>query len=483
MRDLAETCLSAAAAQGASYADVRFVDSKWESLKSKNGQVKAIESQESIGLGVRVIARGAWGFAGTSVLSVEAVEGAARRAVEIALASASANKRPVEMVGEERYVAVWKTPYLIDPFEVDLEEKCGLLLQIDEALRSVEGVSIAEGSMGFSKRKQLFMSTEGSIIEQEFVSSGVGYTAVAVGGGDMQRRSYPSPFDGQVENRGYEMVYDIPLLENAPRIGSEAVQLLSAEQCPRGEMDLVLGSSQLGLQIHESCGHPAELDRVLGTELNYAGGSFLKTEMLGNFKYGSPIVNITADSVAPGGAGTFGFDDEGVPAQRWDLVRNGVFVGYLTSREAAGEIGESRSRGAMRAHDWNRIPLIRMNNVSLEPGEWSFEDLIGDTSRGVYMESNRSWSIDQLRHNFQFGTEIGWLIEHGAMTKMVKNPTYQGMTPEFWGSCDAICNFKSWTQWGLPNCGKGEPGQTICTAHGASPARFRRIQVGVGYDD
>jgi TldD protein len=337
--------------------------------------------------------------------------------------------------------------------------------------------------MGFSKRKQLFMSTEGSIIEQEFVSSGVGYASVAVGGGDMQRRSYPSSFDGQLENRGYEMVYDIPLLENAPRIGSEAVQLLSAEQCPRGEMDLVLGSSQLGLQIHESCGHPTELDRVLGTELNYAGGSFLKTEMLGNFKYGSPIVNITADSVAPGGAGTFGFDDEGVPAQRWDLVRNGILVGYLTSRETAGEIGESRSRGAMRAHDWNRIPLIRMNNVSLEPGEWSFEHLIADTSHGVYMETNRSWSIDQLRHNFQFGTEIGWLIEHGAMTKMVKNPTYQGMTPEFWGSCDAICNFKSWTQWGLPNCGKGEPGQTVCTAHGASPARFRRIQVGVGYDD
>lgn len=483
MKDLAEPCLGAAVAEGAEYADVRVLNGSWESIRSKNGQVKSIGSQESAGIGVRVIAGGAWGFAGTSLLTRESVERTAVKAVEIAKASASANKTRVVMVPENKYVAIWKTPYLIDPFKVSLEEKCALLMKIDETLRSVAGVTIAECSMSFARKKQLFMSTEGSFIEQEILTSGAGYAAVAVGGGDMQRRSYPSSFDGQVENRGYEMVYELPLVENAARIGSEAVQLLSAEQCPKGKMDLVLGSSQLGLQIHESCGHPTELDRALGSELNYAGGSFLKPEMLREFKYGSPIVNLTADSISPRGAGTFGYDDEGVPGQKWDLVRDGIFVGYLTSRETAASIGEKRSRGAMRAHSWNRIPLIRMNNVSLEPGEWTFDDLIADTSRGVYMETNRSWSIDQMRYNFQFGTELGWLIENGKMTKMVKNPTYLGMTPEFWGACDAICGFKDWVQWGLPNCGKGEPGQTICTAHGASPARFRNVQVGVGYDD
>jgi TldD protein len=483
LKDLAEPCLGAAVAEGAEYADVRVLDGCWESIRSKNGQVKSIESQESTGLGVRVLAGGAWGFASTSLLTAESVQRTAAKAVEIARASATANSEPVRMAPEDNYVAVWKTPYLIDPFRVSLKEKCDLLMKIDEKLRSVEGVTIAEGSMSFTRKKQLFMNTEGSAIDQEILTSGAGYSAVAVGGGDMQRRSYPSSFDGQVENRGYEMVYELPLIENAERIGSEAVQLLSAEQCPKGEMDLILGSSQLGLQIHESCGHPAELDRALGTELNYAGGSFLKPEMLGDFKYGSPIVNLTADSVAPRGAGSFGYDDEGVPGQKWDLVRDGMFVGYLTSRETAHTVGDSRSRGAMRAHSWNRIPLIRMNNVSLEPGEGSLDDLIADTSRGIYMETNRSWSIDQLRYNFQFGTEFGWLIENGKKTKLVKNPTYQGMTPEFWGSCDAICGFEEWVLWGLPNCGKGEPGQTICTAHGASPARFRNVMVGVGYDD
>jgi len=482
LKDFAQRCLDAASAGGAQYADVRVVEEKWQSVRSKNGQVRAIESRESAGFGVRVLWGGAWGFASTSILSGDSVQRAARRALEIAKASASATAEPVRLAPEEAYVAQWRTPCLIDPFEVSLEEKCALLMEIDSKLRSVEGVTIAEGALSFSKKTQFFASTEGAAIEQEIVTSAAGYSAVAVGGGDMQRRCYPSSFDGQVQNRGFEMVYDLPLVENAERIGREAVQLLSAEQCPRGEMDLILGSSQLALQIHESCGHPAELDRALGTELNYAGGSFLEPRMLGEFKYGAPIVNITADSVSPGGAGTFGYDDEGVPAQKWDLVRNGIFVGYLTSRETAQAIGEKRSRGAMRAHSWNRIPLIRMNNVSLEPGEWSFEDLVADTRRGIYMDVNKSWSIDQLRYNFQFGTEFGWLIENGKMKKMVRNPTYQGMTPEFWGACDAICGFRDWTLWGLANCGKGEPGQTVCTAHGAAPARFRNVTVGVGYD-
>jgi TldD protein len=241
---------------------------------------------------------------------------------------------------------------------------------------------------------------------------------------------------------------------------------------------LILGGDQVALQVHESCGHPTELDRVFGSEAAYAGTSFLTPEKLGSFRYGSEVVNLTAESQRPLGLGTFGWDDEGVPAQSTPLVQNGLFVGYLMSREAASRLGKV-SNGCMRASGWNRIPIVRMTNVSLEPGSWDLEDLIADTDDGVYMETNRSWSIDDKRYNFQFGTEIGWEIKHGKRGRLLRNPTYTGITPEFWNSCDAVCNGKYWTMWGTPNCGKGQPGQVMHTGHGAAPARFRNIQVGV----
>jgi TldD protein len=239
----------------------------------------------------------------------------------------------------------------------------------------------------------------------------------------------------------------------------------------------------VGLQIHESIGHPIELDRVLGTEANFAGMSFLTLEKLGTLQYASEIVNVVADATeAHGpGLGTFAYDDEGVPAQATPIIKNGLFVGYLTSRETAKAIGQSRSSGAMRAESWNRIPLIRMTNVSLLPGAWTFDDLMADTDDGIFMETNRSWSIDDRRYNFQFGTEIAWEIRHGKKTRMLKNPSYAGITTEFWNSCDGICGPENWKLWGTPNCGKGQPMQSMGTGHGASPARFRRVQVGVAY--
>jgi TldD protein len=240
------------------------------------------------------------------------------------------------------------------------------------------------------------------------------------------------------------------------------------------------------LQVHESCGHPIELDRVFGTEASYAGTSFLTPDKYNTLRYGSDIVNLTADATIPGGLGTFGWDDEGVPAQRVPIVRDGIFRGYLTSRETAQQLREivgdgapEASGGAMRADGWNRIPLIRMTNVNLEPGEWEFDDLIADTDDGIYMELNKSWSIDDKRLNFQFGTEIAYEIRSGKMGRMLKNATYTGITPQFWGSCDAICNENHWRVWGTPNCGKGQPGQVAHTGHGAAPARFRNVQVGV----
>jgi TldD protein len=279
---------------------------------------------------------------------------------------------------------------------------------------------------------------------------------------------------------GFEAVRAMDLPGNAQRIAEEAVALLSAEECPSGPMTLVIDSSQMALQVHESCGHPIELDRVLGMEASFAGTSFLTLDKLDTLRYGSEIVNIDADATAPGGLGTFGFDDEGVPAQNVPIVSSGRFVGYLTSRETAPIIGR-RSMGSSRASGWNVIPLIRMTNVNLRPGDaGSLDDLIADTDDGIFFSTNRSWSIDDRRLNFQFGTQIGWRIRNGKRAEMIRNPTYTGITPEFWGSCDAICSDSEWQLWGVPNCGKGEPMQTHRVGHGAAPARFRNVQVGVG---
>jgi TldD protein len=233
------------------------------------------------------------------------------------------------------------------------------------------------------------------------------------------------------------------------------------------------------LQIHESAGHASELDRVLGYEANYAGTSFLTTEKLGNFRYGSDIVNLVADTTVPTGLATMGYDDDGVAAQRWHIVRNGILSGYMTNRETAGAVGQARSRGCNRADSWSSPPITRIANLSLMPGTWKLADLIADTEDGLLMSTNRSWSIDQRRLNFQFGCEIGWLIRHGKLAGVVKNPSYQAITPQFWGSCDAICDHEHWDLWGVVNCGKGQPTQISEMSHGAAPARFRGVTVGM----
>ena len=345
------------------------------------------------------------------------------------------------------------------------------------------GVTLAEAALHFRRQEQLFLSTLGSVIRQTRYLTGAGFAAFVFSGDEIQKRSYPSSFGGQYQLRGYELIEELRLVENAPRIAEEAVALHRAEQCPQGVRDLILDSSQLALQIHESIGHPIELDRVLGTEANYAGTSFLTLEQSGRLQYGSEIVNVVADARPEHGPGlgTFGFDDEGVPAQRIDIIRNGRFAGYLASRETAPAVGLARSNGTMRAESWNRIPLIRMTNVSLLPGDQSLENLLASTDDGIYMETNRSWSIDDKRYHFQFGCEAGWEIKNGRKTRLLKNPSYSGITTEFWNSCDAIAGRDQWVLWGTPNCGKGQPSQTMGTGHGASPARFRGVKVGVAY--
>jgi TldD protein len=300
---------------------------------------------------------------------------------------------------------------------------------------------------------------------------------------EIQKRSYPSSFGGQHTLQGYELIESLDLVGHARSVAEEAVALHKAAQCPEGVRTILLDSSQLGLQIHESIGHPIELDRVLGMEANFAGLSFLTLEKLRTLRYASEIVNVVADARLDHGPGlgTFGYDDEGVPAQRTDIIKDGLFIGYLSSRETAAAIGESRSNGTMRTESWNRLPIIRMTNISLLPGTWSFDDLVAATDDGIFMETNRSWSIDDRRYHFQFSTEIGWEIKGGKRVRLLKNPSYSGITTEFWNSCDAICSRDHWTLWGTPNCGKGQPMQSMGTGHGAAPARFRNVQVGIAF--
>jgi len=486
LKSWANLALNTAQSRGASYADVRIIERREQSIRVKNGTVEALSETVDRGLGVRVVAEDAWGFASTAVFSKEEVERTAALAVEIARASALAQGAPVDIGPPVVSTGTYRTPVEIDPFSVSAEEKVGLLLEADRAMRRVEGTKVANGSLVSLRERKTFANTEGAFTEQEIIETGGGIVALAVEDGEVQQRSYPNSFGRDQRTLGWEYIQQVDLPGNAERVASEAVALLDADPCPAAETTLILGPTQLALQIHESCGHPTELDRVFGTEAAYAGTSFLTPDKVGAFRYGSPVVNLTADATLPGGLGTFGWDDEGVPAQRVPLVREGRFIGYLTSRETAVQLAHlkgwdgdrGRSGGAMRASGWNRIPLIRMTNISIEPGEWDFDDLIADTDEGIYMETNRSWSIDDKRLNFQFGTEIGYEIKNGKLGRMLKNCTYTGMTPRFWGLCDAVCNEDHWEIWGTPNCGKGQPSQIAHTGHGAAPARFRDVQVG-----
>ena len=485
MRELTDRALNLAQVQGATYADIRIVPRETQEITVKNGVVQELSLDSTQGFGVRVIADGAWGFASSHLLTPAEVDRGTALAVTIGKASALAKIQDVNLGPPEVHVDTYHTPVEIDPFTVPLNDKVSLLLEADKEARAVKGVMVAESSLTFIRESKTFASTEGSYIEQEIIESGLGLVAIAVSEGEMQQRSYPNSFGRHQGTAGYEFIQQWDLVGNARRMGEEVVALLSAPQCPSGVTTIILDGPQLALQIHESCGHPIELDRVFGTEAAFAGTSFLTPEKYGVLRYGSDIVNLTADAVTPSGLGTFGYDDEGVPAQRTDIVRNGIFVGYLTSRETASQLrhihrdAPFRSNGSMRADGWNRIPIIRMTNISLQPDEWTLDDLIADTDEGLYMLTNRSWSIDDKRLNFQFGTELAYEIKKGRLGRMVKNATYTGITPQFWGHCDAICNSDHWHVWGTPNCGKGQPGQVAHTGHGAAPARFRNVQVGV----
>jgi TldD protein len=477
--DVAQQGVEAARAAGADYADARWVSEENESFTVKNQEMEGIDRSLSEGVGIRVLVDGYWGFAATARWEDEAeVERTARVAADIARAASRLPREPVRLAEVEPVTATWDTRVQEDPFAVSLEEKVSLLMEASRRMQSVKGLAFAEAMLDLYRKRQSFASSEGAAIDQTIVHSGGGIEATAIGDGEIQRRSFPNSFRGHLSAAGYEHIRTLGLVEESERVGTEAVELLSAKDCPSEETTVILDSQQMVLQVHESVGHPIELDRVLRMEEAYAGTSFLQPDDRGRLRYGSPHVTITADATVPGGLGTFGYDDEGVPAGRTVVVEEGLFRDFVSSRETAVVLGEP-SNGTMRADGWQNLPLIRMTNINLLPGEGTLGELIGDTRDGIFMSTNTSWSIDDKRVNFQFGCEIAWRIKNGKLTEMYRNPNYTGITTEFWGSCDAVGGREGWTVWGTPNCGKGQPGQTARVGHGTSPARFRNVRVGV----
>ena len=478
MKELCERAVNLMRMRGAEYGDVRVVHSREQHVEVKNGAVESVSYDQSEGFGVRVLVGGAWGFAASRVLKTDEVERVVARAVEIAHASGTVLDRRITLAAVIPAVGRWNSPCEIDPFAVPLDEKLAMLVAASNALKAEKAVTLGQCYFTCFETVKTFASTEGARVDQTIVESGGGLAATAIKDGEMQVRSYPNSFRGNFATRGWEYVKAMNLVGNAARVASEAAQLIAAPQCPAGKRTIILDGGQLALQVHESIGHPIELDRVLGLEAGFAGTSFLKPSDVGKLRYGSEHVNVVADATVPGGLGSFGYDDEGVPAERTDIIKAGIFAGFLSSRETAHAIGRDSS-GTMRASGWHAIPLIRMTNVNLLPGAWDFDALVADTDDGLLMTTNRSWSIDDKRLNFQFGCEIAREIKGGKLGRVYRNPTYTGITPEFWGSCDAVCSPRHWNMWGTPNCGKGEPTQTAHVGHGTAPARFRNVRVGV----
>jgi len=481
LNDIAEVALDTCRSLGASYADIRIVTVKDEDISVKLGNIAVLELRETIGFGIRCLADGGLGFAGSYDLSKEEVRRVAELAVRIAKASGSTRKTPVELVDVKAVTDSYTTPFKKDPFKVPIEEKVDLLMDVDKRLgqHNPDIIKFTKADYRSHSEDKIFSSTEGAYITQKIVFCGGGFSCMAMSpGSPPQRRSYPGSFRGDFSTSGYEFFESKKLLENVERIADEAIALTNAKQCPTEKATVLLDGHQLMLQIHESCGHPTELDRVLGTEAAYAGTSFMTVDKLNSLGYGSEHVTLVSDSTNPGGLGTFGYDDEGVKAKRVELIKNGLFVGYQSSRETAALIGLDESSGGMRADAPQKLPLIRMVNINLEPTDWKRNEIIEDTKNGILMSTNKSWSIDDKRVNFQFGTEIAWEIVDGEIGPIIKNPTYTGITPEFWGSMDASSK-DDWRVWGTPNCGKGQPPQVMYVGHGCGTARFHDVRVGI----
>ena len=459
------------------FADIRCNDIAEEHFSTENGKVQSMTTTRTRGYGIRVYLDGSMGFAGCQ--EFEQMEQTALHALAVAKASRLAQKQPVRLAPKTAVVDNYRTPIAIDPFTISKQEKLDLLFAAEREMRAAApGLFKTNGYLDFRREEKIYADTDGSYITQTLFDSGGGIEATAANQQDLQSRTWPNSFRGNYATAGWEFIKKLELVKNGARIAKEAMALLEEAECPSGVFDLVIDSAQMTLQIHESVGHPVELDRVFGYEAGYAGTSFLDPDMIG-FNYGSEHVTIVADATVPGGLGTFGYDDDGVKAQRVPIITRGKFAGFISSRDTASVLGQPSS-GAARGDSWNRIPIVRMTNINLLPGKYELAELIAGIEYGFYFCGNKSWSIDDKRLNFQFACEIAYEIKEGKLSgKIFKNPIYTGITPEFWNSCDGVANEEHWQMFGTPNCGKGEPTQIARVGHGSSPSRFRKVKVGV----
>jgi TldD protein len=475
--DVVQAGLDAAKKAGASYADVRIVRRRWESVSTREDHVSGVSASESYGVGVRVIVGGAWGFSASATVTPAEATRAAKLAAEIAKANAAIVKRPVVLAPETPHVDVWQTPLVRDPFKIPLEDKAELLLAINAAALKQKGVKYVSSYFSGAGEWKLLATSEGAYVEQEIVRVAPGYsvTAVDTTKGEFVSRGHEiAPMQA-----GWEYVADSTMLADAPRIAAEAVEKLNAAPVVPGKKDLILTPSHLWLTIHESIGHPTELDRALGYEANFAGTSFCTVDKLNKLDFAAPHIDVFADKTTAGGLATCGYDDEGVATQKWDIIKGGRFVGYQTTREQAGWINEPRSRGTSYGESFASFPFQRMPNVSLAPGkkELSLADLVSATDDGILIAGNGSWSIDHQRYNFQFGGQTFHEIKKGKITRMLKDVAYQANTVAFWHACDLLGGPKTWEWGGSMSDGKGEPTQSNAVSHGCVPARFRKIDV------
>ncbi|MCE9594790.1 MAG: TldD/PmbA family protein [Planctomycetes bacterium] len=482
MERLAKEAIERGLALGATYVDARVERIASETLVVRNERLSEASSREEFGLAVRALVDGAFGFAAAPLARGDAstARALAERAVALGRKLAPARTSKVELSPEPPAVGEFKTPFAIDPFALRDAEKLGPLRAAVAALGGRSEVSIREATFGARSRISWFASSEGAAFHQELLRTGAGIAATATASGEVVTRSWPASLGGDYQPGGFERVAEFELLAHAPRVRDEAIELCSAPTCEPGRHDLVLASNLLMLVIHESVGHATELDRALGCETDLAGHSFATPDRRGTLLFGSPWVELVADSTAVGGLDTRGIDDEGVRSQRWPLIHAGRLVDFQSSREWASALGASSSRGNARAQSWYHPPIVRITNVCLEPGSWDLEALVADTGDGILCDGVKMWSIDEQRRNFQFTAELGVEIRGGKRGRLVRAPTFTGDTLEFWRSCDAVCGPLHFRWWGITNCGKGNPMQEAEMSHGAAPARFRRVRFLAG---
>lgn len=474
---LADAALSLAKRLGAEYADIRINKYRLEAVSTRERQVLNVSRGQNFGFGVRVLVKGTWGFAASPLLTTAEVSRVTREAVEIAKANAAFQTKPIKLVPAPKASGTWKSAFERDPFDISVDDKIQFLLKLNEAALATKGVNFVNSSMAWVNEQKYLATSDGTRVEQYLIRGLPNFTVTAVdrASGDFQTRSALA----QAQLIGYEYTQSYDWIGEARAAGEEAVEKLKAKPVEPGKYDLILHPSHLFLTIHESVGHSTELDRALLWEANYAGTSFLTPEKTGKLQFGSRIVNFFADRNQKHGLATVGWDDEGVPGQRWDIVKDGTFVGWQTTRDTAPLVGEKQSRGCLHADSWSSVPFPRMPNLSLAPGKdnTSADDLISGVEKGIMIHGRGSYSIDQQRYNFQFGGQTFWEIKNGRVVGMLKDVAYQSRTTDFWNACDALGGESTYLLPGTFNDGKGEPGQSNAVSHGCPVARFRQINV------